>query len=248
MVKRLAGCLLALAFTPALRAQEAVAFDRPGIGFSTATVPRGVVAWEQGLPDAAFSRDAGSRSRLLVADTLLRLGLTDALELQVGADSHAWLHLHDGDGIRDAHGAGNASIGLKRALPASSAGFSWALLASAGLPTGRAPIGGGERDYALGVTAQWELERERSVSLYLDRGFGGERGWMLSPSYGFALGGDWAGYVEAGIGTGDRKGRLLGTGMTWQPSPRLQFDLSVLRGSGGAPDWQGGFGVALAFP
>lgn len=248
MVRRLAVCLLALACAPALRAQDAIAFDRPGIGFSTSTVPRGSVAWEQGLPDVAFSRDGDDRSRLLVAGTLLRLGLTDALELQVGADSHAWLHVNDASGIRDAQGTGNMSLALKQALPATRAEFSWALLASAGLPTGRAPIGGGERDYALGITAQWELEQERAVALYLDRGFGAERGWMLSPSYGFALGGDWSGYVEAGIGTGDRRGRLFGTGVTWQPSPRLQLDLSVLRGSGGAPDWQGGFGVSLAFP
>lgn len=248
MVKWLVACLLVMTCVTTLHAQEAVAFDRPGIGFSTATVSRGTVAWEQGLPDVVFSRDGDSYSRLLVAGTLLRLGLTDALELQVGADSHAWLHLHDAGGIRDAHGAGNTSIGLKQALPAARAGVSWALLASAGLPTGRAPIGDGEREYALGVTAQWALERERSVSIYLDRGFGGDRGWMLSPSYGFPLGGNWAGYVEAGVGTGDRKGRLLGTGATWQPSPRLQLDLSVLRGAGGASDWQGGFGISLSFP
>ena len=34
-------------------------FDRPGIAFAAATVPRGAISFEQGLPDFQRSSDAG---------------------------------------------------------------------------------------------------------------------------------------------------------------------------------------------
>jgi len=91
MVRRASACLMLACLAlpaPAVRAQESVAFDRPGIGFSTTTLRPGQLAWEQGLPDVEYSHDAGGRSRLLMADTLLRLGLADGLELQVGTDGY----------------------------------------------------------------------------------------------------------------------------------------------------------------
>ena len=251
MVRRASACLMLACLAlpaPAVRAQESVAFDRPGIGFSTTTLQPGRLAWEQGLPDVEYSHDAGGRSRLLMADTLLRLGLTDGLELQVGTDGYGWLSGRDAEGRWHAHGLGNASIGLKRVLPSRWAGVSWALRATANLPTGRGPLGGGDRQYELGLAAQWDLGRERTGALYLGRSAGAGRGWMLAPSYGFALPGDWSGYVEAGLGRGDQRGRQWGGGVTWQPVHRFQLDFSVLRGSHGAPDWQGGIGIALAFP
>lgn len=240
------GC--SLLFSARLHAQEAIAFDRPGMGFSTSTLPRGGVAWEQGFPDLEISHDGNMQSRLLMADTLLRVGLTDTLELQVGTDGYGWLSADNGVHALHAQGMGNTNLGLKQALPAPRDEVSLALLAGVTLPTGHSPIGGGNRAYTLGISAEWDLGQDRSLGLYIDRGFAGDRGWLLAPSYGFALCEHWAGYVEAGVGTGDREGRMLGVGATWQPRPRVQFDLSVLHGQSGAPDWQGGLGVSVYFP
>ncbi len=241
--------LLALLVAPAGHAQDAAAaFDRPGMGFASSTLPRGGIAWEQGLPDVSFSHDGDTRSRQWLADSLLRLGLTDTLELQLGADSYGWLRTQDASGHWQAHGMGDSRIGLKTALPSRWDALSWALLATANLPTGRAPLGGGQRGYDLGITAQWALAHERSVAIFIDRSMGAARGWMIAPSVGYAINQDWGGYVEAGIGTGAQQGRQLGTGLTWQPSPRLQWDISVLRGVAGAPDWQAGLGVSWFVP
>ena len=38
------------------------AFDRPGIAFSTTTLPAGSFAWEQGLPDFEHSSGGGDRA------------------------------------------------------------------------------------------------------------------------------------------------------------------------------------------
>ena len=247
MVKRASACVWLLALYPAspLYAQDAVAFDRPGIGFASKTLSRGSVAWEQGLADFSTTHDASSRQQQWVADTLVRIGLRDGLELQLGADSYAWQHVRDASGKWHAQGMGNSSLGLKLALPSHADAFSWAMLASASLPTGRAPIGGGSRGYDLGITAQWAMANDRSFALYADRSVGPGRGWLFSPSYGFNLSEHWASYIEAGIGSGAQQGRMLGSGVTWQSSPRLQVDLSALRGVHGAPDWQAGLGVSL---
>ena len=245
MVKSVATCIGLLLCAPPLYAQDAAAFDRPGIGFASTTVPRGSLAWEQGLADFSTNHDASGRQRQWVADTLLRFGLRDGLELQLGADSYAWQHVRDASGQWRAQGMGNSRVGLKAALPSRSDAFSWAVLATASLPTGRAPIGGGTRSYDLGITAQWAMANDRSFALYADRSFGPEHGWMLSPSYNFNLSQHWASYLEAGIGSGSQQGRMLGSGLTWQPNPRFQLDVSALRGVRGAADWQAGLGVSL---
>ena len=245
MVKSVATCIGLLLCAPPLYAQDAAAFDRPGIGFASTTVPRGSLAWEQGLADFSTNHDASGRQRQWVADTLLRVGLRDGLELQLGADSYAWQHVRDASGQWRAQGMGNSRVGLKAALPSRSDAFSWAVLATASLPTGRAPIGGGTRGYDLGITAQWAMANDRSFALYADRSFGPEHGWMLSPSYNFNLSQHWASYLEAGIGSGSQQGRMLGSGLTWQPNPRFQLDVSALRGVRGAADWQAGLGVSL---
>ena len=247
MVKSMATCLglLLLLRAAPLHAQDAAAFDRPGIGFASTTVPRGSLAWEQGLADVATNHDANGRQRQWVADTLLRYGLRDGLELQLGADSYAWQHVSDAGGHWRAQGMGNSRLGLKASLPGRTDAFSWAMLATASLPTGRAPIGGGTRGYDLGITAQWAMANDRSFALYADRSFGPEHGWMLSPSYNFNLSQHWASYLEAGIGSGSQQGRMLGSGLTWQPNPRFQLDVSALRGVRGAADWHAGLGVSL---
>ncbi|WP_242107713.1 transporter [Luteimonas aquatica] len=240
----------ALAATPAPASEEPPAFDRPGIAFATDTLPRGAFAWEQGLPDASTDRSGGVRTTTWTADTLLRLGLGDGIELQLGADAFGGVNVR-GRGVRErAHGGGDGHVGMKWAPATASDAFSWAMLATASLPFGKAPLGGGGHDYDLGVTCSWALPAQASVSLYADRSWGdGGRGWMFSPSLSFPLGGEVGGYVEAGYGTGAARTRVAGGGVTWMATERLQLDASFLRGlDAQSPDWQGGIGMALLFP
>lgn len=244
-------CVLSMACmaAPAAFAQDAPAFDRPGIAFSTSVLPPGAFAWEQGLPDASRDTRGGVRTTTWVADTLLRLGLPGALELQLGADTVGGVRERGAGVRRSATGGGDGSAALKWAPATGSDAFAWALLASVALPFGQAPVGDGGHARSLGATASRDLGGGRSVSLFAQREWSG-RGdrWLLSPCIGFELSDALAGYVEAGVGGGSERQRMAGGGFTWMATPRLQLDASLLRGLGGdSPDWQAGIGASLYF-
>lgn len=76
----------------AAQSDDAPAFDRPGIPFAAEALQPGAFAWEQGLPDASTDRSGGQRTTQYTADTLLRLGLFQDVELQLGSDSYNWQH------------------------------------------------------------------------------------------------------------------------------------------------------------
>lgn len=115
------------------------------------------------------------------------------------------------------------------------------------LPWGSAPLGDGGHVHDVGATVAWALPADTSLALYVDRQWGDEgSGWLVSPSYGFALGEDVSAYVEAGYGSGSQYMRAAGAGLTWMATPRLQLDASLLRGlDARTSDWQGGVGLSL---
>ncbi|KTF37513.1 hypothetical protein OZ12_15410, partial [Xanthomonas translucens pv. translucens] len=115
-------------------ADDAPAFDRPGIGFASQTLPAGSVAWEQALSDVSYDRSSGVRSTEYVADSRLRIGLSAQAELQLALDSQVWQRVRGtGEDFRG-HGGGDARVGLKWALPSARDSFSWALLGTAAVP------------------------------------------------------------------------------------------------------------------
>lgn len=255
-IGRYARCLLqagatciALLWIGTAAAQEAPEFDRPGIGFATSTLPAGAFAWEQGLPDGSTDHSDGVRTTTLTAATLLRLGVTDALEVQLGVDSWGEVRVRGGSLRERDSGGGDGSIAMKWAPATGDGRFSWALLATASLPVGRAPIGGDGHDYDVGVTGAWALTDDDSLSLYVDRSWGdGGSGWLLSPSYGFGITDVLSAYVEAGFGTAAQHMRAAGAGVTWMATARMQLDASFLRGLDSATDdWQGGVGLSIYF-
>ncbi len=248
MGKGLIGLSLMLACAGA-HAAQAPAYDRPGIGFSASTVGRGVSAWEQGLPDGSRDRSGGATTTTWAADTLLRLGVSRTLELQLGADSWSGQRVR-GSGLRErADGGGDGSLALKWAPALASDTLTVAFKLGTTLPWGRVPLGAGGYTRDAGVTVAWALPADTSLALYADRQWGdGGSGWLFSPSYGFALGEDVAAYVEAGYGNDARHMRAAGAGLTWMATPRLQLDASFLRGlDDRTADWQGGIGLALYF-
>lgn len=248
MNRILAGLSMAMLACGA-QAAQAPAYDRPGIGFSASTVGEGVFAWEQGLPDGSRDRRDGVTATTWTADTLLRLGVGHTLELQLGADTWGGQRLR-GAGLREhAQGGGDGSIALKWAPALASDTLTVAFKLGTTLPWGRAPLGGDGHTRDAGVTLAWALPADTSLALYVDRQWDGDGGgWLFSPSYGFALGGNVAAYVEAGYGEDEQHMRAAGAGLTWMATPRLQLDASFLRGlDEETVDWQGGIGLALYF-
>jgi len=247
---RAAALMLALGALGATRvahADDAPAFDRPGIGFASQTLPAGGVAWEQALSDVSYDRSGGVRSTEYVADSRLRIGLSPQAELQLAIDSQVWQRVRGTGQDFRGHGGGDASVGLKWALPSTRDTFSWALLGTAAVPVGRAPYGDDGHRYDLGVSAGWDLDGGRNIALYANLSDSDDgHGWTVSPSYTFYAQGNLSVYAEAGIGGGEDEMRALGTGLTWLIAGRVQLDLSVLRGlSAPTSDWQGGLGVSV---
>lgn len=139
------------------------AFDRPGLAFAASTLAVGQCSGEQGLFDASTDRVSGTRSTEYVADTLIHCGIADGVELQLGADSWGRLDVRGPNGMHAiASGGGDARIGAKVA-PWRSGAFSFALLATFVVPTGRAPIGGNLHAHDLGASMAWATDDERTV-------------------------------------------------------------------------------------
>ena len=121
-------------------------------------------------------------------------------------------------------------------------------LADYGIASGEHPFTAGGSSRGLGATLAWDLAQGRGAALYLDWRDGADgQAWTFSPSYTFYSGERLGGYVEAGFGHGEGGEQVAGGGLTWRASPRVQLDLSVLRGlDADSTDWQGGFGVSVA--
>lgn len=241
-----AAGLLALTCNAAM-AQDAgeVEFDRPGIGFSPSVLAPGQIAWEQGLPDVSRDDSDGVRTTRAAAASLLRVGLAEDLELQLGSDSRVWERTRSADARERVHGGGDSSVALKWVLPGSNDETQWALLARQGVLTGASDIRAGRAQQDLGVSIA-----TGDLAFYVN-GTRDENGtgWTLSPSWTFLSTDTVGAYVEAGVGTGAQRSRALGTGITWRVAPAIQLDLSVLRGfADDEDDWTGGFGVSVLLP
>lgn len=245
MTSRLLALLLLITSPSALALEEqAIEFDRPGIGFGSQVLPAGKMTWEQGLP--SFSHDGESRS--LSADSLLRIGLGRGFEVQLGSVLWQRLSVRESGQKQRWQGAGDSHISLKYASPNNSDAFGWGVMFTRQQPTGREPLASDAATHELGLSITHAPAETQSLALFAsisrDRQ---ENGWLLSPSYSHAVNSRTWVYVEGGIGHGHQHMRAIGAGMTWMASPRVQLDASILRGlDSRTEDWQGGLGISIA--
>ena len=72
----------------------------------------------------------------------------------------------------------------------------------------------------------------------------------MSSNFGFPIGENFAGYVEAGrVFGGGESSILAGAGVTWLLRDRVQLDLYGRRGlTARSPDLQAGAGVSVFWP
>jgi len=243
--------LLAASLLPIAALADTPAFDRPGIGFGTTVLPRGTLAWEQGLPDVTRQKDAGVTTTQYDAGTLIRYGLHDRVELQLGGSPYSRLDTKGAGGNDREEGSDDLSLALKAALPAASDGFSWALLAGASLPTGNEAFSRDRTQYFAGITTAFELDDRQAVALYYNIAHDstGET-FSFSPSWSLQLNDRLGLYVEAGLSTGSAQDDdyVAGGGLTYMLTPRVQADLYGLRGLGArSTDLQTGFGLSVFF-
>jgi hypothetical protein len=233
----------ALADTPA--------FDRPGIAFSTGTVPARSVAWEQGIPDFAHSSDKGVSSTLYTFDTTLRVGVTDAVEMQLSSSLINRMKTHSAGNTDRADGRGDITFAIKGALPSSRADFSWATLAAVTDASGSDGVTNGGTTYDFGLALGYSLGDRAAAELYVNaERADGSNSFDVSPNLNFAISRTVAAFIEAGAvysGHGLDQG-LAGGGFTMMVTPTMQLDLSADFGlTSRSPDVLAGFGISVFF-
>lgn len=140
-----AGCATAPLAAPA-------ATSRPGIARPAGTVASGHLQMEAGYSRA----HQDGRTRHLIGETLLRLGVGPRTELRAGWASYQRT-ITDADTVE---GAGDASVSIKHRFT-SAAGWMPAVAVIAGttLPTGADRVSAGEAQPEGAVSAEWALPR-----------------------------------------------------------------------------------------
>ena len=210
--------LLLAGFATGAKALDNPGYDRPGLGFTPVVLGAGDIMLEQGLPDWSLTRDGNGSSAQYSADSLLRLGIGHALELQVGS---SYNRLNQA-GVID-YGRGDSTLALKFALPAHG-NFSWGLLGSVEFTDGASDFRNPQRQYLLGADFNWQLDERNSAALYLENvRSGGRDSRQLAVNDGYAFTPTLNGYVEFGVmdvadaGHGSR----AGAGLAWMLTPRV---------------------------
>lgn len=141
---------------------------RPSLGQSACTIEPGRFAIETALSDWERSSDSDT---VLFGDTLLRLGLTDATELQV-----EWTPLgiaHDRPGGGNIGRTGDVQIGARIAFRnPDGKGLSFGVQPSIVVPVGRTPIGQSGWGAAMVAPASYDLSDTINLQ------FSPELAWM----------------------------------------------------------------------
>ncbi|MBE1163002.1 transporter [Dyella acidiphila] len=230
--------------------QTVPAYDRPAFGFGTSALPLGGFVIEQGLPTWSLYNQDGVRTSQFMTDSLLRVGLGSGLELQVGSTPFNWLSQRAGNFSQFSNGRGDTVLSLKVAPPSSSQVWSWGMLGTVEFPDGEGDLRLPQREYTLGVTVAQQLNEKNSLGYFAQwQRMGNQGTYQVAGNYGYAISKTWGVYTEAvGLHQQGQSGGLLGAGITYLPSARLQWDISFdRRFIGSGPVWMAGFGVAFYF-
>lgn len=237
---------------------------RPGLGTPACTTAPGRVSVEVGLAD--WSLDSGSDARtdtVLLGDTLVRVGLSDRVEAQIGWTPYGQVRSRERTtGTTDiSRGVGDVFLGLgvNLANPDGS-GFSVAVIPFVTLPVGGNAIGAG--DWGSGVTLPISYDLGKSFSLQLtpqlaaavdsDRS-GRHAAYSVVAGLGFPVASSVSGTIEAmAVRDDDPAGATTQTyaslSFGWTPLKDWQFDVGGVAGlNRNSADAELYFGVSRLF-
>jgi hypothetical protein len=164
---------------------------RPGLGTPACTIAPGRVSLETGVADWTRDDTPGERSdTVLIGDTLVRIGVSDTVEAQIGWTPFGTVRTRDKvTGMVDkANGIGDVYVGLKANLKnPDGSGFSVAVQPFAVLPVGGSAIGAG--DWSAGLVVPMSFGLNDKINL------------QFSPEVDAATDGDGSGRHFAYSGT-----------------------------------------------
>lgn len=217
--------------------------ERPGMGTPACTLEKGQAMVEVTL----FARDRIAAPDVVTegqtfADTLLRIGLGDDTELQIGQTGYVRVTARDrATGARfRAEGVGDSYLAVRRGI--GGAGPLAAIEGFVVLPTGDDAVSAG--DWSAGLVAPMDLPSDPDFPVALtpeifvlpdSDGSGHHLGYgaILGISHQFAR--DWGASLEASIfqdddpAGGSFTSGVAGT-VAWQASHRLQFNVEMIVG------------------
>lgn len=139
--------------------------DRPGLGTPACILDSGHVQVELGLADWTLERAPGQRTDTwLAGDLLVRLGIADHAELQLGWTAFGHLRERIGNAVQRQSSTGDVTIALRRSLlhPGGD-GARVAVMPYASLPTGGGAIGAGT--WSAGVEIPFGFDLSSNVAL-----------------------------------------------------------------------------------
>lgn len=227
------------------------AFDRPGTGFSTTTVPVGQLAWEQGLPSLTYEELDNQKTTRLNADMLLRTGLSDSLELQLGWGGPSWSKVKEDGTSREDDGLGDVSVGLKKAINLDDERLSMALLAEALIATGNQGFSNEEDIYSLSSAVAYQYNDLVNTSITMRYEWQDDQ-WAIQavPTLEYKITDKLSGFSEFVYRKAESQDYEygLGTGVMYALNDRVQLDASVgVDLNGSDKSYTSGLGVAFLF-
>jgi hypothetical protein len=233
-----AAALLSLASPAAAQEPRDLCPERPGLGTPPCILDQGRVLIETGLADWTRDTSGGARiDTVLLADTVVRFGVSDRLELQLGLTPVGLVRERNGPEVRRQGRVGDATLAAKYGLLSPSGeGLSIAVDAVATLPTGRRPIGAGTWAGALLLPVSFDLAERVHLGLTPEiDAAADEDGHGRHLAYGSVAGLSFDLTESLGASAevqvlrdrdpgGHATAALAGLSMGWQPAPDIQFD------------------------
>ena len=230
-------------------------FDRPGAGIGTGITPVGQLAWEQGLPTVSYQEQniEGVKDKTLTlnGDMLLRTGLANGLELQLGWQGQVWQQ-HKRAGFKtETDGLGDVSIGLKKAIDLKDDRLSMAVLAEAIIATGNDEFTNQDDIYSLTSAVAYKFSDLVGTSITM-RYEAQNSDWAVTaiPTIDYKIAGKLSGFSEFVYRKAESQDYEygLGTGLVYSLNDRAQLDASIgvdLEGKG--QSYNGGLGLSVLF-
>jgi hypothetical protein len=216
--------------------------DRPGLGTPSCTLDAGRVMVELGLGD--WTRDKAGTLRtdtITAGDTLVRFGLNDRLEAQIGWTAYGHVRTRDAvtRAVGTASGTGDVTLALRQNIRnPDGSGVSIAAMPYVTLPVGGHAIGAGDWGAGLLIPMSFDLGGvSLALSPEVDAAVDGDgKGRHLAygsvVGLGFSLTDTLSASTELSLHrdrdpSGHATEALAGLSAGWQPNDNLQLDAGL---------------------
>ena len=232
--------------------------DRPDTTESPHTVDAGHIQLELSFIDWTYDRrneDGVTTRSLAVAPVLIKFGLTNSIDLQIGLDPYTDTHIKDrATGDSDSHdGFGDTLLRVKFNIWGNDApdedfgGTSLAIMPYVSFPTATDGLGSDHTDWGIIIPLGLELPGEFGLGAMIEFDFSRSASddrtvvdLVHTLTLGHTLIGDLSGYIEyagfANLNHDQRYRAYFDAGLTYALTPDLQLDTGLRIGLTQASD------------